>query len=112
MRSAEQVNGLAPPAAAFDPSRDAPLRTLEVPLCHPEDAWVGDGLPSGQRGKRLQAESNAGVDAAAWQGLGWHCCAGDATVPAVCLVRECDRLGASLQRAGPAHRHAPTLRED
>jgi hypothetical protein len=59
--SGEQADRLATAMTIFDPSRDAPLSTPQVALSSPVDARVGDGLPISQRGKRLQAQVDAGL---------------------------------------------------
>jgi hypothetical protein len=112
LRAGEQVDCRAPPVAACDPSPDAPLRTLQVPLRHPQDAYVGDGLPHppawqttpGRGQCRWRPRCVAGADTAllrtSWRPPPW------ASRLSVTV------LGGALQGTRPPDRHAPARGAD
>jgi hypothetical protein len=112
VRFGQQLHCLAAPMTALLATRDAPLRSLEVPFRDAEDARIGDLAAIGQGGKRVQAQVDAGLLARARQGMTRHVGARARDIPPVCFPTQCDRLGGALQGAGPAHHHPPDLRKD
>ncbi len=68
--------------------------------------------PIGERGERLKPKVYARLLPSGGQGLHRHIRTGEADVPAVRFPTDRDRLGRSLNRAGPAHGDAPNLGQD
>src|SRR5215467_917194 len=112
MRPGEQVNCLLAAAAPRLAARDPPLCTPQVALRHPEDAWVGDGLPIGQRGERFQTEIDPGLLACKRPGLQWHRGTREGGVPAIRFPANRHRLWRARDGVGPPHRDTPDLGQD
>src|SRR5215831_17150355 len=91
MRSGEQSHRFATPTAARLATGNAPLCPPQMPLRYPEEARVGNGLPSGQCGERFQAKVNTGFLAGDGKRLDRYARTRETGVPAICFPADGDR---------------------
>jgi hypothetical protein len=93
MRLGEQPNRFLSPLAPVLAARYPALRPLQLALCQPENARVGDLAPVGECGERFHAEIGPRLLPCVRKWLDRHALTGEAGIPAVCLATDRHRLG-------------------